>query len=46
MYGGTATGIYTVSMVELPAIFLKSRVNLLYAFWNEALVTKDRKSVV
>jgi hypothetical protein len=42
MYGGTATGIYTVSMVELPAIFLKSRVNLLYAFWNEALVTNAR----
>jgi hypothetical protein len=42
MYGGTATGIYTVSMVELPAIFLRNRVDLLYAFWNEALVPNAR----
>src|ERR1700733_13278172 len=42
MYGGTATGIYSVSMVELPAIFLRNRVDLLYAFWNEALVPNAR----
>jgi hypothetical protein len=42
MYGGTATGIYTVSMVQLPAIFLRNRVDLLYAFWNEALVPNAR----
>jgi len=42
MYGGMATGIYTVSMVELPAIFLRNRVDLLYAFWNEALVPNAR----
>lgn len=42
MYGGTATGIYTVSMVELPAVFLRNRVDLLYAFWNEALVPNAR----
>lgn len=42
MYGGTATGIYTVSMVQLPAVFLRNRVNLLYAFWNESLVPNAR----
>jgi hypothetical protein len=42
MYGGTATGIYTVSMVQLPAIFLRNRVDLVYAFWNEALVPNAR----
>src|ERR1700728_3438508 len=42
MYGGTATGIYTVSMVQLPAVFLRNRVDLLYAFWNESLVPNAR----
>jgi hypothetical protein len=42
MYGGTATGIYTVSMVQLPAVFLRNRVNLVYAFWNESLVPNAR----
>jgi hypothetical protein len=42
MYGGTATGIYTVSMVQLPVVFLRNRVNLVYAFWNESLVPNAR----
>jgi hypothetical protein len=42
MYGGTATGIYTVSMVHLPAVFLRNRVDLVYAFWNESLVPNAR----
>jgi hypothetical protein len=31
MYGGMAAGIYTVSMVQLPAVFLRNRVDSLYA---------------
>jgi hypothetical protein len=43
MYGGMATGNYTVSMVQLPAIFLRSGVDLLYTFqWNESLVPNAR----
>jgi hypothetical protein len=42
MYGGTATGIYTVSMVHLPTVFLRNRVDLVYAFWNESLVPNAR----
>ena len=43
MYGGLATGIYTSSMVQLSAIFLRNRVDSSYAFqWNESLVPNAR----
>lgn len=43
MYGGMAAGIYTASMVQLPAIFLKNRVDSLYAFTStESLVPNAR----
>jgi hypothetical protein len=43
MHGGMAAGIYTASMVQLPAIFLRNRVDLVYAFrWNESLVPNAR----
>jgi hypothetical protein len=43
MYGGMAAGIYTVSMVQLSAIFLKNRVDSLYAATSsESLVPNAR----
>jgi hypothetical protein len=43
MYGGMAAGIYTASMVQLPAIFLRNRVDSLYAFTSsESLVPNAR----
>jgi hypothetical protein len=43
MYGGMAAGIYTVSMVQLPAVFLRNRVDSLYAFTStESLVPNAR----
>jgi hypothetical protein len=43
MYGGMAAGIYTVSMVQLSAIFLRNRVDSLYAVTlSESLVPNAR----
>lgn len=43
MYGGMAAGIYTASMVQLSAIFLRNRVDSLYAFTStESLVPNAR----
>jgi hypothetical protein len=43
MYGGMAAGIYTASMVQLPAIFLRHRVDSFYAFTaSESLVPNAR----
>jgi hypothetical protein len=43
MYGAMATGIYTASMVQLSATFLRSGVDSSYAFqWNESLVPNAR----
>ena len=43
MYGGMAAGIYTASMVQLPAIFLRNRVDSVYAFTaSESLVPNAR----
>src|SRR6202034_3815681 len=43
MYGGMAAGIYTVSMVQLPAIFLRNGVDSLYAYSrNECLIPNAR----
>jgi hypothetical protein len=43
MYGGMAAGIYTASMVQLPAIFLRNRVDSLYTFTSsESLVPNAR----
>src|SRR3984957_13257632 len=43
MYGGMAAGIYTASMVQLPAIFLRNRVDSLYVFSStESLVPNAR----
>jgi len=43
MYGGMAAGIYTASMVQLSAVFLKNRVDSLYAFTStESLVPNAR----
>jgi hypothetical protein len=43
MYGGMASGIYTASMVQLPAAFLRNRVDSVYAFTaSESLVPNAR----
>src|ERR1700761_8933584 len=43
MYGGMAAGIYTVSMVQLSAIFLRHGVDSMYAFTSgESLVPNAR----
>ena len=43
MYGGMAAGIYTVSMVQLSGIFLRNRVDSLYAVTlSESLVPNAR----
>ncbi|MGB6764747.1 hypothetical protein [Mycobacterium sp.] len=43
MYGGMAAGVYTASMVQLPAIFLRNRVDSLYVFSStESLVPNAR----
>lgn len=43
MYGGMAAGIYTVSMLQLPAIFLRNGVDSVYAYSrNESLVPNAR----
>src|ERR1700730_5409322 len=43
MYGGMAAGIYTASMVQLPAVFLRNRVDSLYVFSStESLVPNAR----
>jgi hypothetical protein len=43
MYGGMAAGIYTVSMVQLSAIFLRNRVDSVYAVTSsESLVPNAR----
>jgi hypothetical protein len=43
MYGGMAAGIYTASMVQLSAIFLRNRVDSLYVFTaSESLVPNAR----
>lgn len=43
MYAGIAAGIYTASMVQLPAVFLRNRVDSLYAFTStESLVPNAR----
>ena len=43
MYGGMAAGIYTTSMVRLSAIFLRNRIDTLYAVTsNESLVPNAR----
>jgi hypothetical protein len=43
MYGGMATAIYTVSMVQLSAIFLRNRVDSLYVVTtSESLVPNAR----
>lgn len=46
MYGGMATGLYTVSMVQLSAIFLQNKVDSVYATsWTESLVTNARNGL-
>ena len=46
MYGGVATGLYTVSMVQLSATFLRNRVDSVYATsWTESLVTNARNGL-
>jgi hypothetical protein len=43
MYGGMATGIYTVSMVQLPSTFMRHRIDLMYTFTaSESLVPNAR----
>jgi hypothetical protein len=43
MYGGMAAGIYTVSMVQLSAIFLRNRIDSVYSFTaSESLVPNAR----
>jgi hypothetical protein len=43
MYGGMAAGIYTVSMLQLSAVFLRNRVDSVYSFTStESLVPNAR----
>jgi hypothetical protein len=46
MYGGMAAGIYTVSMVQLPAVFLRNRVDSLYAFSSSESLVPNARNVL
>jgi hypothetical protein len=46
MYGGMAAGIYTVSMVQLPAVFLRNRVDSLYAFTSSESLVPNARNVL
>ena len=46
MYGGMAAGIYTVSMVQLSAIFLRNRVDSLYAFTSSESLVPNARNVL
>src|SRR5271154_3601763 len=46
MYGGMAAGIYTVSMVQLPAIFLRNRVDSLYAVTSSESLVPNARNVL
>ena len=46
MYGGMATGTYTWSLAQTPAVFLQSGVGLLYQYrMNDALVANARNNL-
>jgi hypothetical protein len=43
MYGGMATGTYTLSMVQTPAVFMRNGLDLLYGYrMNDSLVANAR----
>ena len=46
MYGGMASGIYTVSMVQLSAIFLRNRVDSLYAVTSSESLVPNARNVL
>jgi hypothetical protein len=46
MYGGMAAGIYTVSMVQLPAIFLRNKVDSVYAFTSSESLVPNARNVL
>jgi hypothetical protein len=46
MYGGVAAGIYTASMVQLPAIFLRNKVDSLYAFTSSESLVPNARNVL
>jgi hypothetical protein len=46
MYGGMAAGIYTASMVQLPAVFLRNRVDSLYAFTSSESLVPNARNVL
>ncbi len=46
MYGGMASGIYTVSMVQLSAIFLRNRVDSVYAVTSSESLVPNARNVL
>jgi hypothetical protein len=46
MYGGMAAGIYTVSMVQLSAIFLRNRIDSLYAVTSSESLVPNARNVL
>jgi hypothetical protein len=46
MYGGMAAGIYTVSMVQLSAIFLRNRVDSVYAVTSSESLVPNARNVL
>jgi hypothetical protein len=46
MYGGMAAGIYTMSMVQLSAIFLRNRVDSLYAVTSSESLVPNARNVL
>ena len=46
MYGGMAAGIYTLSMVQLSAIFLRNRVDSVYAITSSESLVPNARNVL
>src|ERR1700733_1729858 len=46
MYGGMAAGIYTASMVQLPATFLRNRVDSLYVFSSSKSLVPNARNIL
>src|ERR1700749_3135240 len=46
MYGGMASGIYTVSMVQLSAVFFRNRVDSLYAVTSSESLVPNARNVL
>src|SRR6516162_7673545 len=46
MYGGMASGIYTVSMVQLSAMFFRNKIDSLYAVTSSESLVPNARNVL